>query len=107
VIRNTNTSGKAVPNIPTIPPKLESCRLNPASIFNKVCPDIILANNLTAKLIARTQYDIISITTSAGTNAFGAPVGTNRCKKCHPCKWYPNAVTPIQIVNDNVNVIAI
>ena len=53
------------------------------SIFNKVCPAVILANNLIPKENALAKYDTVSINTNSGTKAKGVPEGTKYEKKCN------------------------
>ena len=45
-----------------------------------VFPAIMLANNLTDKLIGLLRYEIISITTIRGNKTIGTPLGTNNFK---------------------------
>ena len=57
---------------------------NPAKIFSKQCPDIILANKRNAKDTTRKLYETNSIITNNGANANGAPGGKNNDNKCNP-----------------------
>ena len=67
------------------------------NIFNKVCPDIILANNRTAKLKAFATYDIISITNNNGVKTIGQPPGI---------KWIKNEKKPIWPIDNKVKPIS-
>ena len=53
---------------------------NPPITFNSVCPAIMLANNLTERLIGLDKYDIISIGTSKSNIGFGTPDGAKNFK---------------------------
>ena len=68
--------------------------VKPASIFNNICPDNILAANLNPKEIFLAKYDINSIRTNKGNNPKGQPAGTNKEKNSKPCFWKPKIVAP-------------
>jgi hypothetical protein len=53
-------------------------KANVPKIFNKVWPDIILANNRIAKLKTRVMYEIISIKIMNGIIRKGVPDGRNK-----------------------------
>lgn len=66
-----------------------------AKIFNKICPDIILANSRIAKLNTLALYEINSIITKNGVIAVGAPFGKKILKNFNP--WILNPVILIWI----------
>lgn len=57
-------------------------------------PDKILAPRRKPKDIALDEYDNASIRTNTGTRGKGVPLGTNRPKNPHPCKYNPNITLP-------------
>ena len=57
----------------------------------------MFANNLTDKLTGLVKYEITSITTNSGNNAFGTPLGTKKLKNFIPCIINPISVTPKNI----------
>jgi hypothetical protein len=75
-----------------------------AIIFNKACPDIILANNRIAKLNSRAIYEISSIITSAGAIKIGVPSGKNNFKKLFRCNIKPDILMPIKSIHDSSKV---
>ena len=93
--------------IVSTPPAENIVHAKPAKIFNKQCPDIILANNRKAKLTTRNEYDTNSIITSKGANAIGAPDGKNSENKCKPCVLNPIILIAKKAVNDKPNVTTI
>jgi hypothetical protein len=82
-----------------IPHKETTPQEKVAKIFNKVCPDIKLANKRTDKLNTRNVYDTNSIKTSKGAKPIGAPGGKNKLSKCLPCFKIPNMFIPKKIAN--------
>jgi hypothetical protein len=54
-------------------------------IFKRICPDIILANNLIDKLKTRDKYETYSISIKPGIISTGTPGGKNRLKYCSWC----------------------
>lgn len=77
---------------------------NPAKIFNRVCPDIIFANNRIAKLKTRAIYEINSIIIKYGATIKGAPVGKNNPKNFNPCFRTPIILIAKKVEKDNVKV---
>ena len=71
---------------------------NPDRILSSVCPATIFANSRTPSDTARARYEMISIGTSSGIRAVGAPVGTKKLKKCSLCSDSDRIVTPRKIV---------
>jgi hypothetical protein len=71
---------------------------NPAKIFNKQWPDIMLANNRRDKLTTRKLYETTSIKTRRGAIIRGAPGGRNKENKCKPWVLTPIIFIPINIV---------
>ena len=49
-------------------------------IFNRICPDIILANKRIAKLKIRDKYETYSIKIRKGIIGTGTPSGRNNTK---------------------------
>lgn len=76
----------------------------PAIIFNKVCPEVIFANNRIAKVKTLTKYERNSIEISKGTIINGTFLGKKREKKFRPWVFKPIILIPIKIDNDNANV---
>lgn len=76
----------------------------PAMIFNKVCPEVILANNRIDKVNTFTIYDKNSIVIIKGTITKGTPLGKNKAKKFIPCLRSPIIFIPINIDRDKLNV---
>ena len=62
------------------PPTIPKLTTKPPKTFIIVCPAIMLANNLTDKLIGLLRYEIIYITTIRGNKTIGTPLGTNNFK---------------------------
>ena len=56
---------------------------NPIRIFNKACPDIMLANNRMLRLNTRATYETASIRIRKGAISSGAPDGKNKSANCH------------------------
>ena len=77
-----------------INPEVIMLYVKPASIFNNICPDNILAANLNPKEIFLAKYDMNSIKTNKGNNPKGQPAGTNKEKNSKPCLWKPKIVAP-------------
>lgn len=77
-----------------INPEVIMLYVKPANIFNNICPDNILAANLSPKEIFLAKYDINSIKTNKGNNPKGQPAGTNKEKNSKPCLWKPKIVAP-------------
>ena len=65
----TESQEEAIPTIPRLTTK-------PPNTFIIVCPAIMLANNLTDKLIGLLKYKP-TITTINGNKTIGTPLGTN------------------------------
>jgi len=84
----TIAAGITKQTLPIEPPKIIN-QINPAKIFNNVCPDIKFANNRIDKLKTRATYEIISIIIRNGAMANGAPLGKKRAKKLNPCLRIP------------------
>lgn len=55
--------------------KLRAPKPKLAKIFNNACPEVIFANNRTAKLIMREKFEINSIKIIKGTITNGDPFG--------------------------------
>lgn len=92
---------KAMINAKGIKPKKKNIKplviilyVNPAKIFNNICPLNILAPNLRPRLTFLDKYEINSINTNNGNKAKGQPAGTNKEKNFNPCFWNPNIVAP-------------
>ena len=79
------------------PPTIPRLTTKPPNTFIIVCPAIILANNLTERLIGLLKYEIISMTTINGNKTIGTPLGTNSFKYPNLCLIKPIIVTPIKI----------
>ena len=62
-------------NNPHAAVKLKAPNPKLAKIFNNACPEVMFANNRTAKLIIREILEIISITIIKGVIANGEPLG--------------------------------
>ena len=62
------------------PPTIPRLTTKPPKTFIIVCPAIILANNLTDKLIGLLRYEITSITIINGSKTIGTPLGTKSFK---------------------------
>ena len=77
-----------------INPEVIMLYVKPASIFNNICPDNILAANLNPKEIFLAKYDMNSIKTNKGNNPKGQPAGTSKEKNTKPCLWKPKIVAP-------------
>ena len=90
-------SGSHPPTIPKLTTKLPNT-------FIIVCPAIMLANNLTERLIGLLKYEIISIITINGNKTIGTPLGTNNFRYPMPCLINPIIVTPIKINAASTNV---
>ena len=69
--------GSIPPTIKLFAPKTKT---NPPITFKSVCPAIILANNLTERLIGLDKYDMISIGTSKMSIGLGTPEGAKNFK---------------------------
>jgi hypothetical protein len=72
--------------------------VKPANIFNSICPESILAANLSPKDTFLAKYETNSIKTNKGNKAKGQPAGTNKEKNFNPCFWNPKIVAPKTIV---------
>lgn len=57
------------------PATAKAAIVNPAKIFNSACPDVILANRRTAKLIIRDKFETNSIKIMNGIITKGEPFG--------------------------------
>jgi hypothetical protein len=68
--------------------------VKPASIFNNICPESILAANLSPKETFLAKYETNSMKTSKGNKPKGQPAGTNKEKNFKPCFWNPKIVAP-------------
>ena len=75
------------------PPADNIVHANPANILSKQWPDIIFANNLSAKLTTLKLYETISIITNNGARANGAPEGKKR-----DSIWKPWVLIPIMFI---------
>lgn len=82
------------PKKKNIKPEVIILQVKPASIFNSICPDRILAANLSPSEIFLAKYEINSINTNKGSKPKGQPAGTNKEKNSKPCFWKPNIVAP-------------
>ena len=78
--------------------------VKPARIFNNICPERILAANLSPNEIFLAKYEINSIKTNSGNNPKGQPAGTNNEKNSKPCFWKPKMVAPKTTVKLRANV---
>ena len=80
--------------------------VNPLRIFNNMCPDNMLAANLSPRDTFLARYEINSIKTNSGNNPKGQPAGTNKEKNFNPCSLNPNTVAPNTTVklSENVNI---
>ena len=65
---------------------------NPAKIFSKQCPDIILAKSRSDKLTTRKLYDTTSMKTNKGAIIKGAPGGKKSENRCNPWVFYTNNI---------------
>jgi hypothetical protein len=99
-IPNSNPE-KAMINAKGIKPKKKKIKplviilyVNPAKMFNNICPLNILAPNLRPRLTFLDKYEINSINTSKGNKAKGQPAGTNKEKNSNRCFWNPKIVAP-------------
>ena len=81
------------------PPAASIVQANPANIFKRQWPDIIFANNRSAKETTRKLYETNSIITNNGANANGAPGGKNNDNICNPC-----VLIPIILIDKNAMV---
>ena len=61
----------------------------PKKILIRICPDNILANNLTDKLTTRVWYEINSTVTNKGAIAKGVPAGKIIVINSIPCNKKP------------------
>lgn len=75
------------------PPAVNIVQEKPAKILSKQWPDIMLANNRSAKLITLKLYETTSIITRRGANAIGAPAGKKK-----DIKWNPWILIPIRFI---------
>ncbi len=89
-----------------INPEVIMLYVKPLKIFNNMCPDSILAANLSPSEIFLAKYEINSINTKRGSKLKGQPAGTNKEKNSKPCFWKPRIVAPNTIVKliENVNI---
>lgn len=89
-----------------IRPEVIILYVNPAKIFNSMCPLIKLAAKRNPKLIFLAKYEINSIKTNKGNKPKGQPAGTNKEKNFNPCLLNPNIVAPNTTVKliENVNI---
>ena len=78
--------------------------VKPAKIFSNICPESMLAANLSPNEIFLAKYEINSISTNKGNKAKGQPAGTNNEKNFKPCFWNPNIVAPKTIVKLSAKV---
>lgn len=90
-----------------IPPKESIVQANPAIIFNKVWPDIILANNRIAKLKTRAIYESNSIGTRRGANIKCTPLGKKKPNTWTLCFLTAIIFIPINKVSAKLKVIKI
>lgn len=88
-----NTKG-IKPKKKKINPEVIMLYVKPANIFNNICPDKILAANLSPNEIFLAKYEMNSIKTSKGNSPKGQPAGTNKEKNSNPCFWKPKIVAP-------------
>ena len=104
---------KAIINAKGINPKKKKIKplvmilyVNPAKIFNSICPLKMLAPNLRPRLTFLDKYEINSINTNKGNKAKGQPAGTNREKNSNRCFWNPKIVAPSTTVklSEKVNI---
>ena len=72
-----------------------------------VWPAIILAANLTAKLIGLDIYETISIGTNIGIKNIGTPFGRKSLKYLWPCNTKPKIVANKNTPNASAKVIII
>ncbi len=79
-------------------------QVKPASIFNNMCPDKMLAANLSPKETFLAKYDMNSIKTNKGSSPKGQPAGTNKEKNFKPCWLNPKNVAAITTVKLTENV---
>jgi len=79
-------------------------QVNKDNIFKSVWPDIILANNLIAKLNTLAKYEINSITIKKGPIINGTPLGKNNWKKLIFNFLIPIIFIPINKDKDKENV---
>lgn len=86
-------------NIVNKPPAPSIVQANPAKIFNKQWPDIILANKRNASDTTRNEYETNSIITNKGANANGAPGGKNNDNR-----WTPCVLIPIIFIDKNAKM---
>ena len=80
-----------------IPVKLIKLQANPAKIFKRVCPAIILQNNRIAKLKGLKIYKTNSTGTSKKANNNGVPEGKKREKNSNLCVFIQIIFIPIKI----------
>ena len=73
-------------------------------IFNKACPDVILANKRIDKVNTLIKYDITSIVTSRGIIKIGTPFGKKIEKNLNPCFRIPIMLIPTKIDSAKLNV---
>jgi len=94
------------PNIKKMNPELIILYVNPLKIFNNICPDKMLAANLSPKDTFLAKCDMNSIRTSSGSNPKGQPAGTNKEKNFNPCSLNPKTIAPNTTVklSENVNI---
>ena len=92
------------PKKKNIIPEVIILYVKPAKIFNNICPESILAANLSPKEIFLAKQEINSIKTNRGNKLNGQPAGTNSEKNSNPCFWKPNIVAPKTTVKLRANV---
>ena len=92
------------PRKKNINPEVIILYVKPANMFNNICPDKILAANLSPNEIFLAKYEINSINTRTGNKANGQPAGTNKEKNFKLCLLNPNIVAPNTTVKLNENV---
>jgi hypothetical protein len=73
-------------------------------IFNKIWPDIIFANSLSAKLKILEIYETYSIKIKKGIIMIGIPSGKNKTKYFSRWKHIPIKLLPIKKANEKYNV---
>jgi hypothetical protein len=79
------------------PPLPNICQANPASIFKRVWPAIIFANNRIDKLRTRAAYETVSIRIIKGAINTGHPGGKKIPKNPNLCILAPTIFTPIKL----------
>ena len=87
-----------------INPEVIILYVKPAKIFNNMCPESILAANLSPNEIFLARYEMNSIKTNKGNKPKGQPAGTNNEKNTKPCFWKPSIVAPKTTVKLRANV---